>query len=523
MEFHQSYKNLFDKYRDDTVIQKAVQYSKWTLPQLMADMTLVSNGSVLVLERDFQEMGALLVNNLSAKLTGLLFPSSRPFYKIKQSKLLKDVARKAGIKDQDIAAGLAQLEQSSCQQLFLNSSYEQLVIALKHLIVTGSVLLYRDSAQSKTISFGLQSFSVRRDGRGNLMDCILREYTDFEALPADIQPILMAKHPSRYKPENFGSNRVELYTRVRRSHDTAGKVVYIVSQQADDVEVGVPGSYPEHLCPWQVPCWSLIAGENYGRGLVEDYAGGFAKLSDTSHAATLYGIAASKVVNLVAPGQGADLDELQGAETGEYVQGQTGSVEVYEAGDARKMEQLRIEIEALFQRLARAFMYKGSVRDAERVTAFELKQDALEAENTLGGVYSSLSASMQVPLAHVLLTEVDDGMMEGIVTEQIKLDIMAGIPALGRQADVQNLAAAAQDAAAIIPVLAQLSQRIDPERILDVILAGQSVDASTIFKDEAQMAAEAEAAQQQAQGQEQIAQATTMADQAQQLQTIQGT
>lgn len=519
---HQTYKTLFGKYRDDVVIQKAVQYSRWTLPQLMADMTLVSNGQAVVLERDFQEMGALLVNNLSAKLTGLLFPSSRPFYKIKPSPALKAAAQAKGIKEKDIAAGLAQLEQKSCQQLFLNASYEQLVLALKHLIVNGSVLLYRDAANNKTLSFGLQNFSVRRDGRGNLMDCILREYTDFEALPLAVQAVLGTMHPGRYKPENFGSNRVELYTRVKRGWDTEGKVLYIVSQQADDVPVGTPGSYPEHLCPWQVPCWSLIAGENYGRGLVEDYAGGFAKLSDTSHAATLYGIAASKVVNLVAPGMGADLDELQNAETGEYVQGTEGSVQVYEAGDAKKMEQLRMELDALFQRLARAFMYKGNTRDAERVTAFEIKQDALEAENTLGGVYSSLSASMQIPLAHVLLTEVDEGMMEGIVTAQIKLDIMAGIPALGRQADVQNLAAAAQDAAAIIPVLAQLSNRIDKERVLDVILAGQSVDSSTIFKDEATMTAEAAAAQQEAQGQEQITQSTTLADQSQQLAALQG-
>jgi hypothetical protein len=435
---------------------------------------------------------------------------------------LKADAKKSGIKDTDLAAGLARLEMESCQQLFLNASYEQLVIALKHLIVTGNVLLYRDSKAKKTMCFGLQSFGVRRDGRGNLMDCVLREYTDFESLPPAIQSVLASRNRGKYKPENEGNNRVELYTRVKRSWNKNDQVIYEVSQEADGVPVGTQGSYPEHLSPWQVPCWSLIVGENYGRGLVEDYAGGFAKLSDVSHASTLYSIAASKVVHLVAPGMGADVDELQDAETGEYVQGQKDSVTTYEGGDAGKMAQMQADIEGVFQRLARAFMYKANTRDAERVTAFELKQDALEAENTLGGVYSSLSASMQVPLAHVLLTEVQPDMLEGIVNAQISLDIMAGIPALGRQADVQNLAAAAQDAAAIIPVLSQLSRRIDKERVLDVILAGQSVDTSTIFKDEDTLAAEDAAAKQEAQGNEQIAQSTTMADQAAQLQTLQG-
>lgn len=517
-----SHKALFERYRDSVVLQKGTQYAKWTLPQLMAELCELQAGGTVILERDFQEIGALLVNNLGSKLTGLLFPSSRPFYKIKASAVITAAAKKQGVKDAELLAGLARLEMKSCQQLFLNASYEQLVLAIKHLIVTGNVLLYRDSKNNKTMAYGLQSYAVRRDGRGNMMDCILREYTDYESLPTAIQDVLKTKHPSKYREENEGKNRVVLFTRIKREYNSTGACYYRVSQEADDVPVGVAGTYPEHLCPWQAVCWSLIVGENYGRGLVEDYAGGFAKLSDSSHAATLYGLAASKVVNLVAPGQGADIDELQDAENGEYVQGAEGAVQAYEAGDAGKMEQMRQEIEQVFGRLARAFMYKANTRDAERVTAYELKQDAMEAEATLGGVYSSLSASLQIPLAHILLTETEPGMMEGIVTSEIKLDILAGIPALGRQADVQNIAAAAQDAAAIIPVLKQLSNRVDTEKLLDVIFAGQSVDTSTFYKDQETLDQEAAAAQQQAQGQAQIAQSTTMADQAQQLNALQG-
>lgn len=517
-----SYKTLFLRYKDDAVLQKSTQYAKWTLPQLMAGLSTKARGTALVVERDFQEIGALLVNNLGAKLAALLFPSSRPFYKIKPGAALKDAAKKKGVKDSDLNAGLSKLEMESCQQLFLNASYEQLVLAVKHLIVTGNVLLYRNSRTAKTLAYGLESFGVRRDGQGNMMDCILREFTDFESLPPPIQLTLQAKNKGKYKEENLGENRVELYTRIKRGWAVDGTVVYYVSQEADDVAVGVAGSYPEHLCPWQVPCWSLIVGENYGRGLVEDYAGGFAKLSDESHAAALYGIAASKVVNLVQPGMGANVDDLQAAETGEYISGAKDSVTVYEAGDAGKMQQMAASIEATFGRLARAFMYKANTRNAERVTAFELKQDAMEAENTLGGVYSSLSASMQIPLAHALLTEVDPGMLEGIITKAVRLDIMAGIPALGRQADVQNLAQASQDCAAIVPVLSQLSPKIDSGKIMDIIFAGASVDTTTFYKDEQQIKAEAAAQAQQAQGQQQIAQSTTTQDQANQLQSIQG-
>lgn len=521
-----THKALFERYQDSYVITKSTQYAKWTLPQLMAEYTDLQSGQTAALERDFQEVGPLLVNNLGAKLAGLLFPTSRPFFKIKPGTALKSRAKAKGVKDAALQAGLSRMEMEACKQLFLNASYEQLVLSLKNLIVTGNVLLYRDSKKRRTLAYGLGRYAVRRDGSGNVLDIILREYTDFEALSPDIQAMLMARSRGRYKPENEGRNRVELYTRIKRDYGVidgqkTDKVIFRITQEADGIQVGTPGQYPEHLCPWQAVTWSLIPGENYGRGLVEDYAGGFAKLSDLSHACTLYGIEMSRLLNLVKPGEGADVDELQAAETGEYVMGSKDSVTPHEGGDARKYTALTAEVETVFGRLARAFMYKGNTRDAERVTAFELKQEALEAETTLGGTYSSLSAAMQVPLAHTLLTEVEPGMMEGIVTAQIALDIEAGIPALGRQADVQNLAAAAQDSAAIIPVLTQVDKRVDPQKVFDIIMAGASVDTSAFFKDEEQLAEEAEAAKLEQQGQQQIMAATTMQDQAAQLQTIQ--
>lgn len=518
----ESMKSLFQRYRDDTVVLKSEQYAYWTLPQLMINLQIASNGHSQQVERDFQEMGALLVNNLASKLASLLFPSSRPFYKIKLSDAIKRLMRDKGTKEMDVATGLSKLEMDSCQQLFLNASYEQLVLAVKHLIVTGNVLLFRDSTKFTTHAYGLQSFGIARDGRGNMLDCVLREFTAFESLSPLVQAVLLTKYPSKYTRMQRQYNKVELYTRIKRITAPNGKIMYEVSQEADDVPVGSSGTYPEHLCPWQAPTWSLIAGENYGRGLVEDYAGGFAKLSDASHASALYGIEMSKVVHLVAPGMGANIDALQQSENGEYVQGTKDSVTAYEGGDAGKFQQMEAAIATTFGRLARAFMYKANTRDAERVTAYELKQDALEAENTLGGVYSSLSAAMQIPMAHVLLLEVDPGSLEGIVTKAFKLDIIAGIPALGRQADVQNLAAASQEAAAIVPVLKQLSPKIDVDKILAIVFAAHSIDPATVYMDPDQIAAMEAAQAQKAQGEAQIAQSTTTADQAAQLSALQG-
>lgn len=513
-----SHKARFEKYKDTNVITKCTQYAKWTLPQLMAEITDRLTSGMQVLERDYQEIGALLTNNLASKLASLLFPSSRPFFKCDTSAELKKRAEDNGVSNVQLSSGLARMEMDACQQLFVNASYAQLVLMVKYLIVTGNVLLYRNSAERRCTAYGVQSYSVRRDGQGRMLDCVLKEQTFFNALPADIQHALKAGNSGRYAE---ASTVVGLYTRIQRYLDPdSGRVMYLVSQEADDLAVGTPGVYPEHLCPWQAITWSLLAGEHYGRGLVEDYAGGFARLSDLSQSLALYEVSAMKVLNLVRAGSGADIDALADAECGEYVQGDPDAIQTFEGGEANKIAEVRQEIEAVFSRLARAFMYQANTRDAERVTAFELQQDALEAEKSLGGVYSTIAESAQIPLAHILMTEVSPGILEGIISKDVKLNVIAGIPALGRAADVQNLIQATQEIGAVVPVLVQLDNRIDGNKVADMIYAGKSVDTSILFKSDEQIAQEAAAQQQAQQGQTQMLQAASLADQSQQMQEL---
>lgn len=510
-----THKALFEKLRDNNVIAKSVMYAHWTLPQTMADLCQVRDNNRASVERDYQEVGALLVSNLAAKLARLLFPATTPFFRLRPTQKLLDEARSSG-KAAELASSLSNLELEASQRLFLRGAYAQLILALKHLIISGNVLLFRDSSDGSTMAYGLQSFAIKRDNKGNMLDCVLREFTSVEALPLDIQNALRMKERSKYsRPEQ----QVEQYTRIKRQPTPMGWM-YEISQQVDTLPVGEPSTYPDYLCPWQAPTWSLIPGEHYGRGLVEDYAGGFAKLSDLSESAALYSVELMRVVHLVGAGSGTDIDDLATAEHGEYVRGDPESVHAHESGDSKKLEAVEAQIEGTFGRLARAFMYRANTRDAERVTAFELKQDAEEAEHTLGGAYSSLAASVQVPLAAVLLVESNPAALEGLVSGDIRPHIIAGIPALGRSADIQNLILATQEAGTIVPALMQIDNRFDPQKLVDLIMAGRSVDSSAVMrtKEEQQKLAAAEA--QQRAGQQQLMQAQGATDQLAQLQDL---
>jgi len=249
-----------------------------------------------------------------------------------------------------------------------------------------------------------------------------------------------------------------------------------------------------------VPVWNLADGENYGRGLVEEYAGDFARLSLVTEQLGLYELDALNILNLVDESAGGVVDDYQNADTGDYVPGKVGAVTAYERGDYNKMAAINNSLTTLIQRLSQAFMYTGQMRDAERVTAEEVRRIARETEITLGGVYSLLAESLQAPLAYLSMTEVADGksdgnLLFGIVARDFKPKITTGIPAMTRSQDTENLLIAAQEAGAIIPALQQISSRFDTEKVVEKIFQGNSVNLEEISKSPEQLAEEARAKQ----------------------------
>lgn len=503
-----SNKGVFEKNKDTYILDRSVQYAQWTLPSLMADLQQTAYGTRTVLQTDFQEVGALLTNNLASKLAQVLFPTQYPFFRADASGELLSLMQEQN-EGEDTRKVFSKLEMEANKNLFMNAGYSALILMLKHLIVTGNAVVYRDSKKKTITVYGLQSYSIKRDGRGEVVDCVIREYTLVSSLPESILKEVRKKDQGRFNDPN---SVIEVYTRIRREY-VKDNPTMVTTVEVGDIPVGEAGRYPIELCPYIFPTWTLIPGESYGRGLVGDFAGGFAKLSELSRSSTLYAVETLRVINLVGPSSGADVDAIARAESGEWVRGDPGAIQAYESGQANKLQIVGVQINELVQRLSVAFMYTGggAVRNQERVTAFEVSQLAQEAELTLGGVYSSLSASTQVPLAYLLMKEVSEDALPGILSGELLPDVTAGIPALGRSGDVQNLLLAAQEIAGIAPVL-QVDQRINPARVVDVILAGRSVDPDSImFTPEEQKAnAEAQAAAQQAQMQ--LQQAEVMAN-----------
>lgn len=477
--------SLWSKYRDETVVNRAEHYAKFTVPSLMADPLLTPQSEDI--RHDFQSAGAVLLNNLAAKLTALLFPSNQPFFKNVITKALREQAAANNIADDIIETQLSLLEQEATKNLFVNASFAKLTRAIKLLIATGQCLVYRDQDTQKFRVWSLRSFAVKRDAAGDWSCVVLRQRMEFGELPEDIRNDANAKTPGKYRADT----KLDLYTKLAREQGTLAPKVS-VTNELDGKRVGPVAQYPVHLCPWIVPIWNLSDGEDYARGMVEEYAGDFAKLSVVSENLALYEIASLEWLTLVDESTGSMVDDVQNAEPGDYLAGRSGSLTAFERGDYQKLAAINGAISGLISRLSAAFMYTGNVRSAERVTAEEIRQQAAEAENNLGGAYSILAESLQAPLAYLMMREVSDDILPGLITKAFYPQIITGIPALNRNIEVQNLLAAVQEAGAAVQIVTQIDQRVDVNKLLDMIYRSRSVDTATLFKSPQQLATEAQ-------------------------------
>lgn len=468
-----SYEALYREYSDDRSLLKLKTYALWTIPGAFPDITTDTNAKGnMPIEHDYQSIGAILTNFLASKLAGLLFPVTQSFFKIQPTDTLLELAREVwGVEESLVKNQLITLENDACNALYENASYAQLIQMLRYLIITGNAMFKR--VDGKLTVYSLRNFSQLRDNEGTVLDVILREDWTYGSLPADVQPLVK-------RPSTKDTDTVTVYTRIKRGM-IGNNVTSTVSQQIDGVNVGKPSVYPESLCPYRVVIWNLVNGDSNGRGLVEDHAGDFAKLSDLSRALAVYEINSCRVVNLVKPGSTVDIDSLNNAYCGEYVQGDPQNIQAHEGGDAAKIQQLASSIQTIFQRLSMAFMYQGNTRDAERVTAEELQMNAREAESALGGVYSQLSQGIHLPLSYLLTHEVDSTFITAVIAGEVQLKVITGLPALGRSTVVTQLLQAIQELSIIVPALGQMTARADKEKVIDLILQARGVNLSDIM------------------------------------------
>lgn len=472
----------FEKLRSDLVERKSKQYAGWINPALYPDSgyeTAKWESNTGTVDRDFQSFGSQLISYAASKLMQELFPIGKSFFKLELSDdMYQKAAQILGLRDPSKVDGdLVKFSNEVCELIHIQGNYARISWGIQVLLTTGNILFfYRNDG--KFVAYTTRNYAIKRDGAGNPLRLILRERAALRMLPKVVQ----AGYPGKSSDED---EMVDYYTGVRWGAPGENVQVW---QEAGEWSSEIIEYHPA-LCPFLPLVANLIPGESYGRGRVEDNAGDFAKYSELSKALALYEAQMCRVVNGVKPGAVVDIDELENAETGDYVQADPDSVQAMEMGDGLKVQRLQAVLAELEARLNQAFGRSINTRDAERVTAQEIIQNAQEADIAHAGLYSLLSHTLHYPMALLLLQALHPDAISLITTGKLDVRVMTGVSALGQSAEVQAMLRAAQSAGLINQVFAGMSQKFSPERIADICLLSEGVDPTKIERTEEELQA----------------------------------
>lgn len=512
-ETDKKYRSLAEEYQDlkqdrQPYLDKAKEAAKYTIPSLIADkdMQKQTRRNVKIIETPNQSVGADGVNNLSAKITTTMLPPNQTFFKFSMDKIT--IANQATVEgadkskfEQDVNKGLSIIEAALLD--YQEQSGDRVCVgeAIKHQLVAGNVFLVHDPKDGLRY-YPLDRFVVKRDYCGNVIKAITEETVGFYALPKKIQEEVLIKVLEKKAKKNDKSDlRLEdeeltLYTGFKRD----GKY-WIVTQEVEGVKLETDGKYPAEICPFMALRYTAIDGESYGRGLIEEYIGDISYLDTLSLAIKQASLAGSKLVMLVNPNGLTKIKYLSEAKNGGFALGRIEDVQPLQANKYYDLQVAQAEADKIERRLNRIFVMKAAIqRQAERVTAEEIRVMAQDLEEALGNYYSIMCKEFQKAYVkitfHHMKKEKGKALPDLVRDKAIKLTVTTGLEALGRSSDLNKLVTFWDLMGKVAPLAAQLGGKVEP--IANTIAASLNLDIDGFFYSEEERAEQAKQAQQQA-------------------------
>lgn len=486
-----SAKDVYNKLahdRDD-YLERARTSSSLTIPALIPPdgHTGASN-----LPTPYQSVGARGVNNISSKLLMSLLPTSQAFFRMHPDASIEaDLDADPDLK-LEVVKALAAYEKAVMRDVDRKGDRVVVFEMLKHLIVGGNILIL-DNKKTGLKLFHLDKYVCRRDPNGTPVEIIVKESFDKETLPKSVREMVDAFPTETDSDGGSAAARsdrpsVDVYTSIRLD-ETGNR--YTVHQEVGTGQMvpGSQGSYPKANLPWHALRLIRVDGEDYGRGYVEEYLGDLQSLEGLRKAIVQGSAAASKVLFLVKPNSTTRVETIEKAPNGAIREGNADDVTVVQLGKFNDFRVAQEVAQQITEHLSMAFLLNTSVRrNAERVTAEEIRFVAEELEQGLGGIFSILTQEFQLPYVQrrirllvqsKVLPALPEGVMEPI--------IITGMEALGRGMDRERLIRFVRTAAETVgPEAIQAEMNIGA--FLEQLALADGINTKDLFKTKEQKA-----------------------------------
>lgn len=486
----QGAKKTYERLKSDRqpYVDRAVDCAKVTIPALFPKE---NDDKSTKYETPYQSVGARGVNNLASKLILALMPPNSPFFRLGMSDEVLAEYMNNGQEDTkaQVEQALMMIENRVMKYIESNQIRVTVQESLKQLIVAGNALLFLPPAEGGIKLYKLMDYVIQRDGLGNVVQIVTLDKVAYATLDEAIQNLIKTDK----KPEDL----INVYTHVCRSGDT-----YLSYQEVEEQVIqGSEQTYPIAKTPYIPIRMVKMDGESYGRSFCEEYLGDLNSLENLSKAMFKLSTIAANIYFLVNPNGVTRVKKLENATSGDFVAGRKEDVEVLQLDKYYDFNMTKAQADAIENRLSFAFLLSSVVqRNAERVTAEEVRTVASELEDTLGGVYSILSQELQLPLVRRILNQLQStGEVPNLPEGTVEPTITTGLEALGRGHDLEKYATVLN----LISQIPGAQEMINWNVMLLNLFTGVGVETEGLIKTQQQIEEE----QQMAMGQEMAMQA----------------
>lgn len=463
----------------ESLMRRIERYASLTIPKICLPNGF--NAESTDQAHDYQSIGAQGTNHLTNKLMLALFAPSRPFFRVGLGAVSKKQLAANNLDEQTVAPILAQLERDGVAELDNRGQRPKLYAVIRHLIVAGNVLLFLGKKELRVIA--LRNFCVKRDNRGRVHTLIIKETYKFDELEKEVQQQLVGRY--------HADTEVDHYRYIKR--DINGD--YTMTQWVNETRLPVKfnGKWSEENLPYRVLTWDLDDESDYATGLIEEYAGDLEAMSVLSESVVDGAVLGTEYRWMVNPTGQTSVDDMKESENGDVIPGLPVDVAPTQGGNPEAIKVADGVLQRYEQRIAMGFLLQsGMTRDAERVTAEEIRRTAQELETSFGGVYSTLAQLIQKPIATWLLAEVGG---VGIKGTDLTVSVITGLDALSRNGDLENLRAALMDLANTMNLPPQLLGRIKFEPLAKFVGDGRGIDLGPFLMNDAEYQSAIAAAQ----------------------------
>jgi hypothetical protein len=472
------------------VLERGYQCSELTIPHLLKRSEVGENDA---LPTPYQSIGARAVNNLSNKLLLTLFPTSSPFFKLAIAEPVIQEMQQEGADDarNQIEERLISQEEVVQRDMEVNGFRPKFHEGIRHLVVVGNYLLHIPK-EGEPVGYSLAHYVVKRSNSGKVLEIILKESLSLEELPAKWKEQIIEACSHKGSTDDINKRVLDIYTRVHFDGKMYKEAKYYESVMLE----GSEASYPEDANAWIPLRWTGASSEDYGRGYCEEYLGDLKSLEGLEKAILQASALASKTFGILKRSSTIRPEDIARVENGGVVSGDPDDLTYPEIGKYNDLRVAKEQIERYIQNLSSAFLITQT-RNAERVTAEEIRLQASELETALGGAYSLLAKTFQEPvLAREIQRLKKSKALPQIPDKAIDPKIIVGLEGLGRGTDLDKLMRASGAISQIAPS-AQFIPRLDMDKLTAFVFNSVGLEPNGVLKSDQEMQqAQAEAQQQ---------------------------